>query len=521
MNLADNLKKIRKENNLSQEQLAEKLGVSRQSVSKWESGISYPEMDKVIQICNIFNLNINELINEDIKQVNEDKEIQVRNNKYITSFFEYITKTIDMFSSMKFKQKLKCLFEQCVISLILCVLLVIIGSVGQMLVWSILNLLPDILYYPIYNLLSTLYIIVALIVGTIILLHIFKIRYLDYYEIVREKKEEEPIEEVITEVEAKKVEEKETKKQKIILEKKKEQVVIRDPKHSEYNFFTAVGKILLWFVKLMASIVLCCFVFTFIALVMCLPISFLLFESGLLFVGLLMAIVGAVLINIIILKLIFNFIVCKKNNKSFLFAASIISLIVFGFGVGTVCMSATSFDVEEKEYELVESSYVFDMSDDILINDWEYYDTDVEYIEQDIDDIQIVIKHSDLYDVHMWNHEGTINMAIYTNELNILEYLRLVVKDLNHKIIRVNDYQTDIVVYANKNNLNKIKKNRENYDYRIADLEESLYDTMADYREVSTELDRLRELIINSDVEVIIDNDGKIIGISKYKKEIE
>ena len=44
---------------------------------------------------------------------------------------------------------------------------------------------------------------------------------------------------------------------------------------------------------------------------------------------------------------------------------------------------------------------------------------------------------------------------------------------------------------------------------------------MADYREVSTELDRLRELIINSDVEVIIDNDGKIIGISKYKKEIE
>ena len=40
MNLADNLKRIRKDNNLSQEQLAEKLGVSRQSVSKWESGLS-------------------------------------------------------------------------------------------------------------------------------------------------------------------------------------------------------------------------------------------------------------------------------------------------------------------------------------------------------------------------------------------------------------------------------------------------------------------------------------------------
>ena len=44
--LKDNLKRIRKENNLSQEQLADKLNVSRQSVSKWESGQAYPEMDK-------------------------------------------------------------------------------------------------------------------------------------------------------------------------------------------------------------------------------------------------------------------------------------------------------------------------------------------------------------------------------------------------------------------------------------------------------------------------------------------
>ena len=39
---SENLKKIRKENNLSQEQLADELGVSRQAISKWESGTSYP-----------------------------------------------------------------------------------------------------------------------------------------------------------------------------------------------------------------------------------------------------------------------------------------------------------------------------------------------------------------------------------------------------------------------------------------------------------------------------------------------
>ena len=43
MNLSENLKKIRKEHNISQEQLAEQLGVSRQSVSKWESGLSFPK----------------------------------------------------------------------------------------------------------------------------------------------------------------------------------------------------------------------------------------------------------------------------------------------------------------------------------------------------------------------------------------------------------------------------------------------------------------------------------------------
>ncbi len=45
---SENLKKIRKDNNLSQEQLAFELGVSRQAISKWESSVSYPEMDKII-----------------------------------------------------------------------------------------------------------------------------------------------------------------------------------------------------------------------------------------------------------------------------------------------------------------------------------------------------------------------------------------------------------------------------------------------------------------------------------------
>lgn len=76
MKFGENLKKIRKEKNMSQEQLAEKVNVSRQSVSKWETGESYPEMNNILELCKIFNCNINDLIHTDMTDISSlDKEI--------------------------------------------------------------------------------------------------------------------------------------------------------------------------------------------------------------------------------------------------------------------------------------------------------------------------------------------------------------------------------------------------------------------------------------------------------------
>ena len=127
MKLSDNLKIIRKENNLSQEQLAEKLGVSRQAVSKWESGQSYPEMDKVLLICKMFNYNIDELMNENIKEVNDDKQSKSNLNKYIEDFFEFVTKTTNMLSNMTSRQIIKCICEQIVIGIFFVCIFAIIG----------------------------------------------------------------------------------------------------------------------------------------------------------------------------------------------------------------------------------------------------------------------------------------------------------------------------------------------------------------------------------------------------------
>jgi len=68
MTLGEKLSKLRKEYNYTQEQLAEFLGVSRQSISKWESDIAYPETDKLIKIGKLFECSMDYLLNEDVTE---------------------------------------------------------------------------------------------------------------------------------------------------------------------------------------------------------------------------------------------------------------------------------------------------------------------------------------------------------------------------------------------------------------------------------------------------------------------
>ena len=76
MKFGDNLKAIRKHHKMSQEQLAEKVNVSRQSVSKWENGEAYPEMHNMLQLCKIFNCKINDLVHTEMSDFSSlDDEI--------------------------------------------------------------------------------------------------------------------------------------------------------------------------------------------------------------------------------------------------------------------------------------------------------------------------------------------------------------------------------------------------------------------------------------------------------------
>lgn len=65
MALADKLKKLRIENNLTQDELAEKLYVTRTAISKWETGKGYPSIDSLKQLAILFDISIDELISEE------------------------------------------------------------------------------------------------------------------------------------------------------------------------------------------------------------------------------------------------------------------------------------------------------------------------------------------------------------------------------------------------------------------------------------------------------------------------
>ena len=62
MSIGERLYNLRKEKGLSQEDLANELGVSRQTVSKWETGESSPDFDKIIPLCNFFGITSDELL---------------------------------------------------------------------------------------------------------------------------------------------------------------------------------------------------------------------------------------------------------------------------------------------------------------------------------------------------------------------------------------------------------------------------------------------------------------------------
>lgn len=74
MSFGERLQEVRRKNGLTQEQFAEELNVSRQAVSKWESSRGYPEIEKILYICNRYRVGVGELFADEVPPAPREAE---------------------------------------------------------------------------------------------------------------------------------------------------------------------------------------------------------------------------------------------------------------------------------------------------------------------------------------------------------------------------------------------------------------------------------------------------------------
>ncbi|MDO4500288.1 MAG: helix-turn-helix transcriptional regulator [Erysipelotrichaceae bacterium] len=327
MNFSEKLAAKRKANNLSQEQLADAVGVTRQSVSKWESGESYPDMAKIIQLCKILNCSLNDIMDDGVMgEIVEDKKENKKN--YLKDFLDFVTNTYNMFIAMSFKSKIKMFAELIFIVLIL----LVVGSIAylglELIIRSIFDIIPGMFGYTVRTTLESISICLLLVLGVIIFFHLFKIRYLDYYITIEDRNAneqsiEEPIEENSISNE--------------FSNKKKEIIVIRDPKHSSSKFIEGLVKVLKFITKSFIAIMTLPFVACFVMATV--GIVFLILQKGMVFKYCVLICLGVLILMAAILYLFYMFFFNQKVMHHFVLIGIISGLLVCGISTGLLANS--------------------------------------------------------------------------------------------------------------------------------------------------------------------------------------
>lgn len=82
MTIGEKLAKLRKENNMTQEQFADCLHVSRQSVSKWEQNLAYPETEKLVRIGKLFACSLDYLLKDEIESMDINRAAALDEAQY-------------------------------------------------------------------------------------------------------------------------------------------------------------------------------------------------------------------------------------------------------------------------------------------------------------------------------------------------------------------------------------------------------------------------------------------------------
>ncbi len=382
MKFSEKLQKLRKENKMSQEQLADQLEVSRQAVSKWESGQTYPEMDKLISLCKLFKCSLDDLTNDEVKEIRPNEKEKVTMNKLIDEVLDTISRSISIFKNLSLLQIGKYLLELLFLIFLLVLLRIPIDYIyqlGERIFQSFESPGLSSFFCSLWNFILS---ISYLIFSVICFYYLYKVLFLEKWETktleekTKEKKEsikkEIDIQPEVISQEKKKIEkdEKSIKKEKEMCEK-----------HSSFqtemntSMILKVLKIMItFFTKFCFILILLPFLFFFFFLIIAIVLGIYFIFQGILYFGFFGLLLGGFLLCYLIIEILFNIIANRKNSSKKIGILFLSSLIILGVGTALTLIEVSTFtyydeipdttlykkELVEKEFEMREN-FTFDV----------------------------------------------------------------------------------------------------------------------------------------------------------------
>ncbi len=451
MKFADNLQKLRKKAGLSQEALAEKLDVTRQSVSKWESATSYPEMDKLIAICKIFQVDMDTLVNGDVLKIVEKEEKNGKTGKELFNKFDRLMKkVIYFFESMTAKELLSFILTIICLFIIIFLCHIPFNFFSDFINHHIFLPLGDNIGPILGNIWNVMIELIYVCFSLSIFCYILKIKYIDHITI--EKKEAK--EDVST-----------------VSEFKEEKEIPKNQK-TQRNVSDFLWQIMIYFLKFMAICFLLGIVMTLVVLACGIGFLISLIIKGLPVVGITIGFVSALLITGIIFEIPFNFVINHKNSFKRIGLTFILAIFLLIIG-------STSFMIEIFHITYINNipsdavsktaEYTYPMSENLnVVGIYEKVNYQIDNTMGD--ELKIMVTYYDyLIDTTIKVSQYGDTLHLYRDDdliqINIGKLIEKIGKDLKENKLYNYEKLSDmkVIITGNETNIKKLKENNEQY----------------------------------------------------------
>ena len=431
--------------------MAEQLGVTRQSVSKWESGASYPEMDKIVAICNIFHCDMDVLINKDITEERDKKDASKVVKVGFKNIADYIKKTIYLFEHQSFKDIIKMIAQ---VMIIICVILCF--SIPFMLFKEMVVSLFytgdnwfSIFFSRFWNFIfNASYGILAIAT----FLYIFKVKFLDGEEIVIEE-----VNESLDTIDDDNSQDtvKDNKKKKVIKVKRTEGFSLLDLLSKA---ITLCLKVFLLFLLIPAIIGVIMLIIAFVLLVI-------LIFRGVFLVGPIFIALGITVFCLIVIELILDFIFNLRFSRRRVIITIISSVVVSAVGLGLSIWYFLNLNVVNdvpNNFKQETQEEVYMMNDELLIQyGWNY----IKFVEDESMTNQVRVRidyYPDYTAAELEKEDNEIFINYDTiNSIRINEVTDSIINNLKKNKLYTYDKlgTVSMTITSSKNNIEKLKEN--------------------------------------------------------------